>query len=66
MKGFCKKCQLIRQIIKSDNAIVVLLDKDEFKYLFSGKSLMFAQLFQRLNRYIPDWYKKWLNQNKIG
>ena len=59
------KWRIIKQVIKSDNCILISLKNNEFDYKFAGRSLMFAQLFQRLTKFVPHWFAQWLHINSV-
>ena len=46
---------MIKRILRNENNILISLDEGEFDYFISGKSLMFNQLFQRLQTFVPHW-----------
>lgn len=47
---------MIKRILRNENNILISLDEGEFDYFVSGKSLMFNQLFQRLQTFVPHWH----------
>lgn len=47
---------MIKRILRNENNILISLDEGEFDYFVSGKSLMFNQLFQRLQTFVPKWH----------
>ena len=47
---------MIKRILRNENNILISLDEGEFDYFVSGKSLMFNQLFQRLQSFVPHWH----------
>ena len=57
---FRLKWRMIRQILRSDDCILISTKDNEFDFKFAGKSLLFAQLYQRLMSFIPNWYRQWL------
>lgn len=46
---------MIKRILRNENNILISLDEGEFDYFVSGKSLMFNQLFMRLQTFVPHW-----------
>ena len=58
---------MIKRILRNENNILISLDEGEFDYFVSGKSLMFNQLFQRLQTFVPHWHAARLGLlNKIS
>lgn len=50
-----RRWSMIKRILRNKNNILISLDEGEFDYFVSGKSLMFNQLFMRLQSFVPHW-----------
>ena len=62
---FRLKWRMIKQVIKCDDCILISKKDERIGYKFAGRSLMFAQLFHRLNTFVPNWHKQWLRLNTV-
>ena len=51
-----RRWSMIKRILRNKNNILISLDEGEFDYFVSGKSLMFNQLFMRLQSFVPKWH----------
>ena len=57
------KWRMLKQVLRSDNCILISFEDDSFDYRFAGDTLLFAQLFHRLKTFIPKWYQQWAGRS---
>lgn len=54
------KWKMIKQILKSDDCILISLRKDnKFDFHFAGANYMVCKLFNRLKQFVPNWKAQW-------
>ena len=65
MSRLCEKLRIIRQVLKSDNSMLITFDEDALGVDYTGESLMFGQLFHSTVQYVNDWITNWRRINSI-
>ena len=64
MSAFKDKWRMITTIISSKNNILISMDGDDTSYVHGGNDTVFAQLFQKLQRYVPQWLDKHISPDE--